>query len=61
MIADLDAENGKRLNAYQHPFVSAWLNVVLKLIDQQLRISLSIRMGAKLRDTPGCETYLPLW
>ena len=44
-ITDLDAENVKRLNAYQDPFGSAWLNVVpsknlgLKLTDQQLRIS----------------------
>ena len=45
-ITDLDMENVKRLNAYQDPFGSAWLNVVqsknfgLKLTDQQLRISL---------------------
>ena len=49
-------ENVKRLNAYQDPFGSAWLNVVpsknlgLKLTDQQLRISLSLRLGAKICD-----------
>ena len=53
LITDLDAENVKRLNAYQDPFGSAWLNVVpsknlgLKLTDQQLRISLSLRLGSK--------------
>ena len=40
--------------AYQDPFSSAWLNVVpsnnlgLKLTDQHLRISLSLRLGAKI-------------
>ena len=28
LITDLDVENVKRLNAYQDPFASAWLNVV---------------------------------
>ena len=47
-------ENVKKPNAYQDPFGSAWLNVVpsknlgLKLTDQQLRISLSLRLGAKI-------------
>ena len=51
-ITDLDVEYVKRLNAYQDPFGSAWLNAVpskslgLKLTDQQLRISLSLRLGA---------------
>ena len=54
LITDLVAENVKRLNAYHNPFGSAWLNVLPsknlgpKLPDQQLRISLSLRQGAKL-------------
>ena len=48
----------KRVNAYQDPFGSTWLNVVpsknlgLKLTDQQLRISLFLRLGAKI-----CEKH----
>ena len=59
LITDLDAENVKRLNAYQDHFGSAWLNVVpsknlgLKLTDQQLRISLSLRLGSKI-----CEKHI---
>ena len=59
LITDLDAEKVKRLNAYQDPFGSAWLNVVpsknlgLKLTDQQLRISLSLRLGSKI-----CEKHI---
>ena len=54
LITDPDVENVKRLNAYQDPFSSAWLNVVpsknlvLKLTDQQLRISLSLHLGVKI-------------
>ena len=53
LITDLDVENVRKLNAYQDPFGSAWLNVVpsknlgLKLTDQQMRISLSLHLGAK--------------
>ena len=60
LITDLDVDNVKRLNAYQDPFVSAWLNVVpsknlgLKLTDQQLRISLSLRLGAKICKRHSC-------
>ena len=60
-ITDLDAENVKRLNAYQDPFGSAWLNVVpsknlgLKLTDQQLRISLSLRLGSKICEKHTCR------
>ena len=60
LITEIDAENVKRLNAYQDPFGSGWLNVVrskslgLKLTDQQL-----------VMPPPGCEnlreTLLPLW
>ena len=28
LVADFDADNVKRLNAYQDPFGSAWLSVV---------------------------------
>ena len=62
LITDLDVENVKRLNAYQDLFGSAWLNVVpskilgLKFTDQQLRISLSLRLGSKI-----CENHLLLW
>ena len=58
LITDLDVEIVKRLNAYQDPFGSACLNVEpskslgLKLIDQRLRIPLSLRLGAKI-----CEKY----
>ena len=58
---DLDAENVKRLNAYQNPFGSAWLNVVpsknlgLTLTDQQLRISLSLRLGSKICEKHTCR------
>ena len=61
LITDLDADNVKRLNAYQDPFGSAWLNVVpsknlgLKLTDQQLRISLSLRLGAKICEKHTCR------
>ena len=61
LITDLDMENVKRLNAYQDPFGSAWLNVVpsknlgLKLTDQQLRISLSLRLGAKICEKHTCR------
>ena len=61
LITDLDAENVRRLNAYQDPFGSAWLNVVpsknlgLKLTDQQLRISLSLRLGAKICEKHTCR------
>ena len=54
-------ENVKRLNAYQDPFGSAWLNVVpsknlgLVLTDQQLCISLSLRLGAKVCKRPTCR------
>ena len=60
-ITDLDVENVKKLNAYQDPFGSAWLNVVpsknlgLKLTDQQLRISLSLRLGAKICEKHTCR------
>ena len=53
LITNLDMKNVKRFNAYQDPFGSAWLYVVpsknlcLKLTDQQLRISLSLRLGAR--------------
>ena len=62
LITDLDVENVKRLNAYQDPFGSAWLNVVptknlgLKLTDQQLRISLSLRLGAKICERHTCRS-----
>ena len=61
LITDLDVENVKRLNAYQDPFGSAWLNVVpsknlgLKLTDQQLRISLSLRLGVKICEKHTCR------
>ena len=61
LITDLDVENVKRLNAYQDPFGSAWLNVVprknlgLKLTDQQLRISVSLRLGAKICEKHTCR------
>ena len=61
LITDLDVENVRRLNAYQDPFGSAWLNVVpsknlgLKLTDQQLRISLSLRLGAKICEEHTCR------
>ena len=51
----------KRLNAYQHMFGSARLNVVpsknlgLKLTDQQLRISISLRLGAKICEKHTCR------
>ena len=59
LLADLVAENVKSLNGpYQDPFGSAWLNVVprknlgLKSTDQQLRVSLTLRLGAKM-----CEKH----
>ena len=61
LITDLDLENVKRLNAYQDAFGSAWLNVVpsknfgLKLTDQQLRISLSLRLGRKIYEKHTCR------
>ena len=61
LITDLDVKNVKRLNAYQDPFSSAWLNVVpsknlgLKITDQQLRISLSLPLGAKLCEKHTCR------
>ena len=56
--------NVRRLNAIQDPFGSAWLNVVvstnlgLKMTNQQLCISLYLRLGAceSLR-----ETHLLWW
>ena len=60
-VIDLDVENVKRLNAYQDPFGYAWLNVVksknlgLELTDQQLRISLSLRLGAKSCEKHTCR------
>ena len=50
----------KRLNAYQDPFGSTWLKVVpskslLKLTDQQLPISLSLRLGAKFCEKHTCR------
>ena len=61
LITDVDVEKFKRLNAYQDPFGSAWLNVLqsknlgLKLTDQQLRISLSLRLSAKFREKHFCR------
>ena len=61
LITDLDVKNVKRLNAYQDPFGSAWLNVVpsknlgQKLTDQQLRISLSLRLGSKICEKHTCR------
>ena len=58
---DLGAENAKRLNAYQDPFCSAWLNVVPnknlgpKLTDQQLRIALSLRQCEKVCKKHTCR------
>ena len=54
-------ENVERLNAYRDPFGSAWLNVLpsknlcLKVTDQQLRISLSLRLGAKTCQKHTCR------
>ena len=39
LITGLDAENVKRLNAYQDPFGSAWLNVVANISDWNQQIS----------------------
>ena len=61
LITHLDAENVERLSAYQDPFGSAWLNVVSNknlgstLTDQQLRISLSLRLGAKICEKHTCR------
>ena len=60
-IKELDVENVKRLNAYQDPSGSASLNVVpsknlgLKLTDQHWRISLSLRLGAKICEKHTCR------
>ena len=54
-------ENVRRLNSYQDPFGSAWLNVVpnknlgLKLTVQQLCISLSLRLGGKICEKHTCR------
>ena len=61
LITDLDVENVRRLNAYQDPFGSTWLNfspsknLGLKLTDQQLRISLSLRLDAKICEKHTCR------
>ena len=47
---------------YQDPFGSAWLNLVpsknlgMKLTDQQLRISLSLRLGARICEKHTCRS-----
>ena len=66
LTTDLDVEIVKKLNAYQDPFGSARLNVVpsknlgLNLTDQQLRISLYLRLGAKIceKNTYRCGTLV---
>ena len=54
LISRMDDKRWKVFNAYQGKFGSQWLNVVpcknlgLKLDDQQLRISISLRLGANI-------------
>ena len=50
----------KRFNSFQDKFASQWLNVIpcknlnLKLTDQQLRIAIGLRLGAKLCEKHKC-------
>ena len=54
LISRMDDKRSKVFNAYQSKFGSQWLNVVpcknlgLKLDDQQLRISIGLRLGANI-------------
>ena len=61
LITDINTKNVKRLNAFQDPFGSAWLNVVpnknigLKLTDQQPHISSSLRLCEKICEKHTCR------
>ena len=50
LISKMDDKRSKVFNAHQGQFVSHWLNVVpcQKLDDQQLRISIGVRLGANI-------------
>ena len=54
LISRMNDKRSKVFNAHQGKFGSQWLNVVpcknlgLKLDDQQLRISIGVRLGAKI-------------
>ena len=59
LVSRMDDKRSKVFNAHQDKFGSQWLNVVpcknlgLKLDDQQLRISIGLRLGANI--------CVPLW
>ena len=61
MIFRMDEKRSKIFNAHQDKIGSQWLNVVpcnnlgLKLDDQQLRISIGLRLGANIRVGHTCH------
>ena len=61
LISRLNDKRSKVFNAHQVKFGSQWLNVVpcknlgLKLDDQQLRISIGLRLGANIRVGHTCH------
>ena len=61
LISRMDDKRSKVFNAHQGKFGSQWLNVApcknlgLKLDDQQLRISIGLRLGASIFVAPTCH------
>ena len=61
LTSRMDDKRSKIFNAHQSKFGSQWLNVVpcknlcLKLDDQQLRISISLRLGANICAAHTCH------
>ena len=61
LISRMDDKRSKVFNAHQGTFGSRWLNVVpcknlgLKLDDQQLRISIGLRLGANICNAHTCH------
>ncbi len=60
LVSKMNEKDVLRFNSFQDKFASSWLNVVpsknlnLKLTDQQLRIAIGLRVGAKLCEKHKC-------
>ena len=61
LISRLDDKHSKDFNAHQATFVCQWLNVVpcknlgLKIVNQQLRTSIGLRLGAIICVAHSCH------